>query len=233
MADDGSAGVPVGQATYQARHTDLVFAMISTLTPIDPAGRCLHSTHMVDDVGQLLRRAAAGERRAWDQLVERYSRLVWSVARSFGLDDATANDVSQTVWLRLVEHCERIRDPERLAGWLATTTRREALRVLRGQRRQQPSEAVVNTPDRTSPPPDELLLDEELLRTVYRAFSGLPVGCQQLLRLLCADPRLDYATISGIIDRPVGSIGPTRARCLERLRRLMARPTETGAHASD
>jgi len=207
--------------------------MISTQTPIERAGLCLQSAHMVSDVGQLLQQAAAGERQAWDRLVERYTRLVWSVARSFGLDDATANDVSQTVWLRLVEHCERIRDPERLAGWLATTTRREALRVLRGQRRQQPSEAVFNTPDRTSPQPDELLLDEELLRTVYRAFSGLSDRCQQLLRLLCAEPRLDYATISEIIDRPVGSIGPTRGRCLDHLRRLIDSPTETGAHASD
>jgi DNA-directed RNA polymerase specialized sigma24 family protein len=107
------------------------------------------------------------------------------------------------------------------------------LRVLRGQRRQQPSEAVVNTPDRTSPQPDELLLDEELLRTVFRAFSGLPDRCQQLLRLLCAEPRLDYATISEIIDRPVGSIGPTRARCLDHLRRMIDSPTETGAHTSD
>ncbi|HSJ46453.1 MAG TPA: sigma-70 family RNA polymerase sigma factor [Euzebyales bacterium] len=184
-------------------------------------------------MGQLLQRAAAGERQAWDQLVDRYTRLVWSVARSFGLDDATANDVSQTVWLRLVEHSERIRDPERLAGWLATTTRREALRVLRGQRRQQPSEAVAGAPDRTSPQPDELLLDEELLRTVYRGFAGLSHRCQQLLRLLCAEPRLDYATISEIIGRPVGSIGPTRARCLDRLRRLIDSPTETGAHTSD
>jgi RNA polymerase sigma factor (sigma-70 family) len=218
---------------YHMRPTRLLFAMISTPTPIERAGPCLQSAHMVSDVGQLFQQAAAGERQAWDRLVERYTRLVWSVARSFGLDDATANDVSQTVWLRLVEHCERIRDPERLAGWLATTTRHEALRVLRGQRRQQPSEAVVNTPDRTSPQPDELLLDEELLRTVFRAFSGLPDRCQQLLRLLCAEPRLDYATISEIIDRPVGSIGPTRARCLDHLRRMIDSPTETGAHTSD
>lgn len=218
---------------YQQGPSGLVLAMISTQTPIDLADCCLQCAHMVGDVGELLQRAAAGERQAWDQLVERYSRLVWSVARSFGLDDATASDVSQTVWLRLVEHCERIRDPERLAGWLATTTRREALRVVRGLRRQQPSEAIATTPDRTSPQPDELLLDAELLRTVYRGFSGLPERCQQLLRLLVAEPRLDYATISEIIDRPVGSIGPTRARCLDHLRRLIDSPSETGAHTSD
>ncbi len=183
---------------------------------------------MTADVGQLLRRAADGDRPAWDELVDRYSRLVWSVARSFGLEDATAADVSQTVWLRLVEHCDRIRDPERLAGWLATTTRREALRVLKSQRRQQPSEMVANTPDRVSPQPDELLIDDETSRAVFAAFGELSDSCQQLLRLLCAEPRLDYATISGVIGRPVGSIGPTRARCLDQLRRLMGSPKPEG-----
>ncbi|HEX6255376.1 MAG TPA: sigma-70 family RNA polymerase sigma factor [Euzebyales bacterium] len=181
------------------------------------------------DIGQLLLRAAEGERQAWDALVERHARLVWSVARSFGFDDATAADVSQTVWLRLVEHLDRIRDPQRLPGWLATTTRREALRVLRGQRRQQPSEMVETTPDRTSPAPEELLLDTELRRQVHAAFAELPDRCRQLLRLMCAEPRLDYATISEIIGRPVGSLGPTRARCLSHLRRLIDNPSTTGA----
>ena len=178
------------------------------------------------DSGQLLLRAAEGERQAWDALVERHARLVWSVARSFGFDDATAADVSQTVWLRLVEHLDRIRDPQRLPGWLATTTRREALRVLRGQRRQQPSEMVETTPDRTSPAPEELLLDTELRRQVHAAFAELPDRCRQLLRLMCAEPRLDYATISEIIGRPVGSLGPTRARCLSHLRRLIDNPSK-------
>lgn len=183
--------------------------------------RCLQSAAMDADTDQLVRRAAGGERQAWEELVDRYAHLVWSVARSFGLDDATAGDVSQTVWLRLVEHLDRIRDPRRLAGWLATTTRREALRVVRVQRRQRPSEMVETAPDRTTPAPDELLLDSELLRQVLDAFGELSDGCRQLLRLLCAEPRLDYATISEIIGRPVGSIGPTRARCLAQLRRLI------------
>ncbi len=176
---------------------------------------------MTDDVGRLLRDAADGDRRAWNELVDRYSRLVWSVARSFGLDDATAADVSQTVWLRLVEHCDQIRNPDRLAAWLATTTRREALRVLHAQRRQQPSEMVADVADRVTPQPDELLIDDDTQRTVFAAFAELSERCRQLLRLLCAEPRLDYATISAVTGRPVGSIGPTRARCLEQLRRLM------------
>lgn len=179
---------------------------------------------MSEDVGQLLRRAGAGDRRAWDELVDRYSRLVWSVARSFGLDDATAADVSQTVWLRLVEHCDRIREPERLAGWLGTTTRREALRVIRGRRRQQPSEIVSNVADRVTPQPDELLIEDETTRAVYVAFEALSERCRHLLRLLCAEPRLDYATVADLLGRPIGSLGPTRARCLDELRRLMQRP---------
>jgi RNA polymerase sigma factor (sigma-70 family) len=184
-------------------------------------------------VGQLLQHAAAGDRDAWNSLVERYSRLVWSVVRSFGMDDATAADVSQTVWLRLVEHAGRIRDPERLPGWLATTARREALRVIRGQRRQQPAEFVADMADPSMPLPDELLLDDELTRTVFTAFRDLSASCQQLLRLLTAEPRLDYVTIAGLINRPVGSIGPTRARCLSQLRLLIDSARPTGARSDD
>lgn len=182
---------------------------------------------MSDDVGQLLRRAGEGDREAWDELVDRYARLVWSVARSFGLDDATAADVSQTVWLRLVEHCGRIRDPQRLAGWLATTTRREALRVIRGRRRQQPSDLVDTIADRVTPQPDELLIEDETTRSAFVAFDALSERCRQLLRLLCAEPRLDYATVADLIGRPIGSLGPTRARCLDQLRRLMRQTDAT------
>lgn len=183
-------------------------------------------------VGQLLTAAADGDRGAWERLVDRYGRLVWAVVRSFGLDGPTAADVSQTVWLRLIEHCGRIRDPERLPGWLATTARREAIRVMRVQRRQQPSEVVLDTADRSSPLPDEILLDDELSREVYAAFRHMSDPCQQLLRLLTAEPRLDYATIARMIERPVGSIGPTRARCLDHLRQLLDRPrsAETRNH---
>jgi RNA polymerase sigma factor (sigma-70 family) len=180
-------------------------------------------------VAYLLSAAGSGDGHAWDELVDRYNRLVWAVIRSFGLDHATAADVSQTVWLRLVENCGNIRDPQRLPGWLATTARREALRVLRGQRRQQPSDSVLDAADRLTPLPDEMLLDDELSREVYAAFRQLSEQCQRLLRLLTTEPPLDYATVGVLIGRPVGSIGPTRARCLDHLRRLLdsARNAET------
>lgn len=197
-----------------------------TAEPVD-------SSPMVDpSVAQLLAAAADGDRDSWDALVDRYGRLVWSVVRSFGVDLATAADISQTVWLRLIEHCGDIRDPRRLPGWLATTARREAIRVVGLQRRQQPSETVLDSADTSVAPLDQAMLDEELSRAVYAAFVQLSAGCQRLLRLLTAEPRLDYATIADMIDRPVGSIGPTRARCLTRLRQLLehADHPETPTH---
>jgi RNA polymerase sigma factor (sigma-70 family) len=169
----------------------------------------------------LLSLAADGDQAAWDELVERHARLVWAVLRSYRLDDATAADVFQTVWLRLVEQVDRIRDPERLAAWLATTARREALRVLRRGQREAPTESV---PDHAEPfataPGDDLVAAEEHA-AVLAAFARLPESCQTLLRLLTADPPLDYRTIAELVDRPIGSIGPTRQRCLDRLRALL------------
>ncbi|MDH3752558.1 MAG: sigma-70 family RNA polymerase sigma factor [Acidimicrobiia bacterium] len=177
----------------------------------------------MDDVAttDLLARAAGGDQAAWNGLVDRFGRLVWSVTRGFRLDSATAADVSQTVWLRLAENCERIRDPERLAGWLATTARNESLRVLRRTQRDEPTEMLDDRPDVGAPVLDERLLDDETLGEALDAFRQLSDDQQLLLRLLCADPPLGYERISEITGRPVGSIGPTRARCLERLRRLM------------
>lgn len=171
---------------------------------------------------ELLSRAALGEAAAWDEIVERYARLVWSVVRGFRLDAAAAQDVTQTVWLRLVEHIGRIEHPDRLVGWLATTARNEAMRVSRLQRRHIPFDVDIDPPDRSIPPPDERLLDDELSAAVAEAFGRLDEGCRELLVLLCADPPLDYATVARILDRPVGSLGPTRGRCLDRLRALMA-----------
>lgn len=181
---------------------------------------------VMQPVADLITAASSGDNNAWDALVERYGRLVWAVVRSFRLDDASAADVSQTVWLRLVENLEKIRDPERLPSWLATTARREALRVSKAQRRQIPTEFEYDVEDVSVAPVDERLIDAEDHEVLAAAFSQLDDECAQLLRLLTTDPPLDYATIAEIIDRPVGSIGPTRGRCLDRLRRIM---TTTGS----
>ncbi len=167
--------------------------------------------------------AANGEGAAWDALVDRFSPMVWSVARGFRLDDASARDVSQTVWLRLIENIDSIEDPERLPGWLATTARREALRVLKARERDIPTEFEYDVEDTTNPSLDEMLIDDEETRFVVRAFNTLDETCQQLLRLMTVVPALDYEEMSEITGRPIGSLGPTRARCLEKLKAALSR----------
>ena len=167
--------------------------------------------------GELLARATSGDQGAWNELVERFGQMVWSIARSFRLDDATAKDVSQTVWLRLVENMHRIDDPERLPGWLATTCRREALRVKGMRERVVPTDFQYDIPDE-SPSLESMLVEDEEAREVVTAFANLSEDCQQLLRLLATEPPLSYEEISEVVGRPIGSLGPTRSRCLERLK---------------
>ena len=170
---------------------------------------------------ELLRRVIDGDERAWSEVVDRFAGLVWSIARSYRLSSAATDDVVQTVWLRLAEHASRIRQPERLASWLATTTRNESLRVIRGNQRVTPQASTDEYIEPTTPSIEERVSDAVTLQAVLDAFARLPPEDQQLMRLLCAVPPLDYETISELIGRPVGSIGPTRARCIERLRKLL------------
>ncbi len=169
----------------------------------------------------LLARAAQGDQRAWNELVEGHSRLLWSVARSFRLDAADANDVVQTTWLRLLEHLDRIEDPSRLVGWLVTTARREAMRVLRRSGRERPvvEDTVLDRPD-DGPPVDSGLLQDERNRALWDAFSRLNEKCRQLLRVAVTHPQA-YDEISEALGMPIGSIGPTRRRCLTHLRALL------------
>lgn len=172
-------------------------------------------------VSELLEAAALGDESCWAALVDRFSRLVWSVAWGFNLDRASVEDVTQTVWLRLAEQCGRIQEPDRLAGWLQTTTRNEALRVQRCRQRVIPQETPMDAAHPADPPVDEGLLGAETMSEVLKAFTMLDEDCQSLLRLACVVPPLDYATISEMSGRPVGSIGPTRQRCLRKLRKLL------------
>ena len=169
----------------------------------------------------LLARAAQGDQRAWNALVDEHSRLLWSVARSFRLDAADANDVVQTTWLRLLEHLDRIEDPSRLVGWLVTTARREAMRVLRRSGRERPvvEDTVLDRPD-DGPPVDSRLLQDERNSALWDAFSRLNEKCRQLLRVAVTHPQA-YDEISEALGMPIGSIGPTRRRCLTQLRALL------------
>ncbi len=170
---------------------------------------------------ELVAAALAGEAAAWNEIVDRYERLVWSVVRSYRLDNATASDVAQTVWLKLVENLDRIRDADRLPAWLATTARNESLRLAKAQKRMIPSDFEYDTEDVALPAVDSDLLAQEQRLEVLGAFRNLDSPCQRLLRLVTADPPLDYDTIAELIGRPKGSIGPTRARCLDKLRRFL------------
>ncbi len=167
---------------------------------------------------ELLHSALDGDAEAWSEIVDEYTDLLWWIARRYRLDDATAADVVQTVWLRLVQHGRSVRDPERLAAWLATTARREAnTRVTRSQR-QQPTEELDDRPINDRLGPEEQAIDSELTAVALAAFHRLSPSCRQLMGLLCSVPPKSYAEISALLDIPIGSIGPTRQRCLAILR---------------
>ena len=169
---------------------------------------------------RLVERAVAGDQQAWDEIVRRFEGLVWATVRSHRLARPEADDVVQTVWLRVVEHLVGIREPERLGAWLATTARRESLRHLKHAGRTVPAgdaaELEPEAPD--APPVDADLLRGERDRLLWSAFARLSARCQALLRLLVGEPAPSYEEVSIALEMPIGSIGPTRARCLERLR---------------
>jgi RNA polymerase sigma factor (sigma-70 family) len=169
------------------------------------------------DPSDLVRAAAGGDQGAWDALVSRYVGLVWATARSHRLGDADAADVVQTTWLRLVEHLDRLRDPAAVGAWLATTARNEALRVIRVRSREVVSDTLDEPSD--DAPLDRGLLEGERDGAVRAAFGHLRERCQGLLRLLAMDEPPSYEEIAASLDMPIGAIGPTRARCLEQLRR--------------
>ena len=173
-------------------------------------------------IATLVRAAAAGDQRAWDGLVDRFASTVWAIARAHRLNVADAADVSQTTWLRLLEHLHRIEQPELVGAWLATTARRESLHVLRVAGRQIPNGHDFDVvPDSTANvSPDRGVLRSESSQLVNELVSQLPARSQLLLRMLSADPPLSYRDISEALSMPIGSIGPTRARALEQLRRL-------------
>ncbi len=161
--------------------------------------------------------------QAWERLVDQFSRLIWSITADYRLVDSDAADVVQTTWLRLLEHIGRIEYPDRVGSWLAATARHECLRSLAAHKRvvlghttDDMEEAPAHCPE-----VDERLLASERDQTVRDALSRLPTRWQRLLEMLMADPPASYADISDELGLPIGSIGPTRGRCLARLRVLL------------
>jgi RNA polymerase sigma factor (sigma-70 family) len=170
----------------------------------------------------LVARVKGGDKRAWDALIERYAPLIWSICRKYRLGRADADDVGQSVWLRLVDQLDKIRDPAALAGWLATTTRRECGRLARAA--HAPGAAACGLDAETIADGQAETVEQELLAAerhaaLREAFTHLPLQGQRLIAMLIADPPVPYAEISARLGIPVGSVGPTRSRCLDRMRR--------------
>ncbi|MGD0701222.1 MAG: sigma-70 family RNA polymerase sigma factor [Trebonia sp.] len=180
---------------------------------------------MRDDpyVVALVGRAAAGDEGAWDEIVDRYAPLVWSICARYRLSAADIEDVGQTIWTGLVKQLGKLREPAALPGWLSTTTRRECVRLLKESQRcepfgGEPEDSVL------AAEADPELVEEEVLRAerharLRAALAELPEESRRLLTLLVSDPPLSYAQISARLGIPPGSIGPMRGRCLDRLRR--------------
>ena len=176
------------------------------------------------EVSRLVRASASGSETAWNELVCRYSPLVMAVTRTYQLTADDAKDVSQTVWLRLVENLANLREPDALPGWLATTTQRECIRQLRQGRRVMPVDPhtdvalqLCETDD-----PDTGILRAELHQALRDGLADLPARDQALLKLRTADPPKSYEEISQLLGMPIGSIGPTLRRSLDRLRETSA-----------
>lgn len=181
-----------------------------------PAARLRSSA---EELVVLVSSAAAGEQDGWDALVREFGDLVSAITRAHRLRDADAADVTQATWLRLVEHLNRLNDPSRIGAWLATTALRECLRVLRDAPRQLSYEVDAPEAQWRHPLPDDNLLMAERDEALWRGFARLRPSDRALLWLLMADPRPAYEEISAALEIPIGSIGPTRARALERLRK--------------
>lgn len=175
-------------------------------------------------ISDLVVAAADGDAAAWRELVDRYSPLLLGVIRSFRLTGSETEDVAQTVWLRAVEHLGKLREPRALPMWLITTGRREAMRFLAGARRVQPFDPLdPGFPGASCAKGDvdERILFTEMHEALLAGLAELPPRQRDLLRLLLADPPPSYAEITEWTGIPTGSIGPTRARALERLRQTI------------
>jgi RNA polymerase sigma factor (sigma-70 family) len=175
---------------------------------------------------QLIAACQKGEAWAWDALVERYKRLVYSVALRAGLSQEDASDVFQTVFAVLLENLSRLRDPQGLAAWLITTSKRTSWTVMRKRHREAPSSDLLSIPlTNTLQRQGEQNWDEERWADqvlVREALGRLGERCKNLLWMLYYDrSNPSYERVSRDLGIPLGSIGPTRARCLQKMRRIL------------
>ncbi|HEY2764545.1 MAG TPA: sigma-70 family RNA polymerase sigma factor [Pseudonocardiaceae bacterium] len=171
-------------------------------------------------VADLLLRARRGDGAAWEEIVRRYSNVVFATVRSFRLQDADVLDAVQMTWLRLAENAHRVQYPERLAGWLATTARRECLHILRQQAKHTPAPADTVAENVVDPGigPEQRVIDHDTARTLWNLVAELSPLRRTLLRALFTDNPRPYTEVARSAGIPPGGIGPTRARALQQLR---------------
>jgi RNA polymerase sigma factor (sigma-70 family) len=177
----------------------------------------------VRSTAELVLSARAGDGAAYEELVERHQRQVWGAVRGFRLSDADAGDAVQMTWLRLVENLDRLNDPTRLGAWLTTTAKRECLRLIRRRNREigTPEEFFDAVVDERAPGPEQQVTDEAMVALLWELVAELPLRGQDLLRAVTSADRPAYSDISRATGMAVGSIGPTRGRYLNRLRKLI------------
>jgi RNA polymerase sigma factor (sigma-70 family) len=169
------------------------------------------------ELDALVSAARAGDHRAWSRLVAQFDRMLRSVARSYRLPPQDVDDVVQATWVKLYEHLDRLRDTSAIAGWLATTVRRESLRVLQRGVRELLTDSPGPAGGARQNGPEDALLHAERRLVLTRAFATLPERQRRLMELIAAGDAVTYEQISAALGMPVGSIGPSRARSLARL----------------
>jgi RNA polymerase sigma factor (sigma-70 family) len=168
----------------------------------------------------LVRGVLAGDDAAWSALVREYAPLVWSVARRHRLSRADAADASQNTWVAVALRLPTLRRPDRLAGWIATTARRECLKIHAASGREIPADRLDVEP--AADDPQLTVLRGARDRLLWQAFASLPARCRDLLGLLAQAPELTYAQLGRALGIKVNSMGQTRGRCLDLLRRRLA-----------
>jgi RNA polymerase sigma factor (sigma-70 family) len=174
----------------------------------------------MDTESELVRRVLGGDDAAWSALVREYAPLVWAVARRHRLSQADAADASQNTWIAVAERLCSLRRPDRLAAWIATTARRECLRIHADRRREVPAD-WFDAPEPTDRGPEPVVLRTARDRMLWQAFASLPARCRDLLGLLAQAPELTYVQLGRALGISVNSVGQTRGRCLELLRRRL------------
>jgi RNA polymerase sigma factor (sigma-70 family) len=187
----------------------------------------LHADHAVrpglaedPDLGALVRRALDGDPAALTWIVQRFDRFLRAVVRFYRLSPCDVDDVVQATWLQFIEHGRTLREPAAVKGWLATTARRQSLRVLQRRVREQPSDDPALGEDLRVVEPHEELIAAERRATLYSAVARLPVPSRRLMTLMIARPGMSYEQVGEALGIPVGSIGPTRLRCISRLSQM-------------